>query len=181
MVLMMDTWGAHVHGLWPAAVKVLCIPFGAGVTWNKGHPKPKAIQAAYLRGRWGRKEGGRLISSSALPIVFMSSQVTQHTVAGAVKHECIRKGQSLVAVCCAMCALRCLRRKGHSYGLHSISIGLQSTPSLDYPGLWGRERLNEFVWSLCLSWWHVKKNPVKIKLSSSLLKNDIVTVQCRLK
>lgn len=43
------------------------------------------------------------------------------------------------------------------------------------------DSLNVLVWSLCLSWWHIKKNPVKIKLSSSLLKNDIFAVQYRLK
>lgn len=33
-----------------------------------------------------RKEGRRLISSSALPIIFTSSQIMQYTVAGTVKH-----------------------------------------------------------------------------------------------
>lgn len=42
-------------------------------------------------------------------------------------------------VCSTMRALRCLRWKGHSHRLHSISIQLHSTHTLDYPGLWGRE------------------------------------------
>lgn len=78
-------------------------------------------------------------------------------------------------VCCTVCALRW--PPSRLYALRWPPSRLCSRSVLQSY----KERLNAFVWSPCLSWWHKKKNPVKIKLCSFLLQEEIVTVQYGLK
>lgn len=128
-----------------------------------------------------REEGGRFISSSALQIIFRSFQITQYTIAGTVKREYIRKGQSSSALSAAQCVHSDVW--GGKVTTTDFTASLTSFclhPPLIIQG-YEEKRLNAFLWSLCLSWWHIKKNPAEIKRSSPLLKNDIVTVQYRLK
>lgn len=136
---------------------------------TKAIPKQKQFEQPK---RKIRKEGGRFISSSALSIIFRSFQITQYTIAGTVKREHIRKGQSSSALSAAQCVHSDVwggevTTTDFTASLTSFSLH----PSLIIQG-YEEKRLNAFVWSLCLPSWHTKKNSVKIKLSSSLLKND---------
>lgn len=81
----------------------------------------------------------------------------------------------ITTVCCTVCALRW--PPSRLYALRWPPSRLCSRSVLQSY----KERLNAFVWSPCLSWWHKKKNPVKIKLCSFLLQEEIVTVQYGLK
>lgn len=166
----MDGYLMSLHRWCPAFVKI-----SLHFSWCRNHleqrPSPNKSNLSSPRGRWGRK-GGRFISSSALPIIFRSFQITQYTIAATVKREHIRKGQSSSALSAAQCVHSDVwggevTTTDFTASLTSFSLH----PSLIIQG-YEEKRLNAFVWSLCLSSWHTKKNPVKIKLSSSLLKND---------
>lgn len=110
------------------------------------------------------EEGRRLISSSSLWLVFTSSQIMQDTTAGTVRHEFIEKG-NFHKHCCSVCSqMSEVERSQPQTSQHLACLH----PPLVIQS-YEEERLNAFMWGVCLSWWHTKKNPVK--LSSSLLKN----------
>lgn len=160
----MDIWGAQICSLQSAAVKSSLHSSWCRNHFEKGHPKTKAIQAA-----WEEEEGRRkcyFIFCTANHFYIIPDYATYHS------RDCEARVHQARAIfvstaCCTVCALRCLRWKGHSHRLHSISSSLSLHPPLVIQG-YEEERLNAFM-CLCSSQWHIKKNSVKIKLSSSLL------------
>lgn len=139
MVLLIYIWRVHTHDLQAAAVKRSLLSFRCRNHLEQGSSQNKSNSSSLSERKMrkeGRKKEGDLFHLLHCRSFLHHPGLCNIPWQGQWSMSSSRKGTFISTA--AVCALRCLRWKGHSHRLHSTTVWPVYTHP-GYPELWGRE------------------------------------------